>query len=375
MKKKHLLNVRPYRAEDKKVVLNLCSLCWEEDKRRQVRLYWEWLHYDNPNAQGTGPVVYILERDGEVAGTVSCIPTRLMVKGVVHRLHWITDFMVSPTHRGWLTGLRLANELHSLAPQYMFAGFPLKNTLSIWTRAARGIGLDIVGDMKLVVRPLHALYMMQNKTRNPVLAGLADLVVRPMLAIHETILARKAPRATDLHFQKVDSFDERVTEFFFRVGPTYPIIVVRDAEYLNWRYTDPPGRPYQKYIVVNDTGEMKGYVVISWAEKKNGVRDGLLVDFLAERGDEATVHFMIRRAVRELRRANCAVVKARAFSMPDMAAYLRRLGFYLHPEHCQFMVFYNAVDQGLSKDFVSDPTNWYITRNFADEELNEFQWR
>jgi len=364
--------VRNYTKEDKPAILDLFAVCWNEEKREMSLACWEWLYERNPNTDPEQPVIFILEEEGMVTGSVSCVPTKLMVEGVIYTFHWVMDYMVHPKHRGGMKGFYLAREVLKLSASTLGSGFPIQKTVPIWLRAGKMVGVDEVGAFGPMVLPLDARYVLQRKSLNPVLSFAANLAFKPAMAVQRLFRGLRAPRDAGITVAEVHRFDQESSDFFARVGPGYPIIVVRNDAYLNWRFCNYPGRRYTKLIARDDNGTLRGYLVLRTVIKHNGIREGLVVDLLAERYDEAAIRALMREALVIFRRERCDVAKGLEFYIPDMREMMTRLGFLHHPVKQHYLIFYNEICPDIPKSFFRNQANWYITRNFADQEINEF---
>jgi hypothetical protein len=234
------------------------------------------------------------------------------------------------------------------------------------------MGVDEVGAFGPMVLPLNARYVLQRKTLTPLVTFPANLALKPALAVHRLWKRLGTPRESGLTISEVDRFDNEVSDLFARVGPGYPIIIVRDNAYLNWRFSEYPGKAYTKLVLRDRDGLLRGYLVMRSVLKHNGIREGLIVDLLAERNDETAYRALVNEALARMRREGCDVAKGLEFYLPDMRGIMTRLGFFHHPSKDHYLIFYNEICPDKPKSFFRDKTNWYITRNFADQEINEY---
>lgn len=95
-------------------------------------------------------------------------------------------------------------------------------------------------------------------------------------------------KSDEININKISLFDEAFEKFSNRLQQSYDYLVVRDSDYLNWRYCDPRGGTYEVFSA-NDNGEVVGFLVLRNFQKervypKNG---GYIVDLitLPERSD------------------------------------------------------------------------------------------
>lgn len=371
MARKSSAIIRNFRPEDKSAVLDLYQACWDSTKRNSNQACWEWLNELNPNIEPDRPVTFVLEREGRIIGTVSMVPAELMIMGTIYKCNWSMDLMVHPECRGGLTGYRLVKEVIQRSASYIGTGLPIRRTVPLWLRAGSKVGVDEVGAFGPMVLPCDCRYVLKHKTLNPLVTGPLNLLFKPAMACYRWFRAIGAQRSGKFRTRHIDRFDERITRFFESVGPEYPIIVVRDEAYLNWRYTRNPSRSYIKLIAEDEQGDIRGYIVYRANVVDTGIREGLLVDYLVRRGDEAVMRLLLKEAIRYFRQKRCDVIKTLELHMPDIRNYFSRMGFMPHPVKPYYLIFYNEICSDQPKSFFTDQRNWYITRNFADQEINE----
>ena len=90
-------------------------------------------------------------------------------------------------------------------------------------------------------------------------------------------------------------FDERIDDLWNSTKDQYEIIVQRDKEFLNWRYSPNHQLTYRKFIATKD-GQAKGYIVLRRAQPEE-LNVGKIVDLYARRDDQQTIEDLIRHAI------------------------------------------------------------------------------
>jgi hypothetical protein len=84
----------------------------------------------------------------------------------------------------------------------------------------------------------------------------------------------------EFNLSEVNEFDDRFTHLWKELAPVYKVAVIREREYLNWRYVSKPNNNYKIFALGNS--EIKGYIVLKVFEN-NGVKIGSIIDLLAPR--------------------------------------------------------------------------------------------
>jgi len=116
-------------------------------------------------------------------------------------------------------------------------------------------------------------------------------------------------------------------------GPTGPTVAaLRDAAYLNWRYTTCPGRRYTCLAAYRagrrapDGGRLDGLLVFTPSPRPK-LRDAFILELLARNDDQDVLRALLLRALTMLARAGLALVAASFPTGSAEAAVLRDLGF------------------------------------------------
>jgi hypothetical protein len=109
---------------------------------------------------------------------------------------------------------------------------------------------------------------------------------------------------------RIERFDGRFDRFWQEIRDDYPVMLVRNAAHLNWRYVDTPGVVYEKLCVESaDAGRIEGYAVLG-LRRRNGRLRGCIADLVTARtGDPRIVNLLIRAAVAWLRAQGAEVAE------------------------------------------------------------------
>ena len=95
-----------------------------------------------------------------------------------------------------------------------------------------------------------------------------------------------------------------------------------------------------------------------------GVLDrGYIVDFLTSHGEDALTEMLTTRAVEHLREEETAIIICLMLRDTPYYRTLRKLGFtHRHGPRLNVRIF----DQNISKEFVTNPSNWYYVAGDDD---------
>lgn len=301
---------------------------------------------DNPAGEAC---IWVAEetRTGQIAGSIVFIPCKMMVADKVMMGSQAEYWAVAPEYRR--QGLLL--DLHRQAARGMRQkGIPITYYFAPLAWAGyisrqNAVQSFVIGHMRWLARPLDIRpilskipaymakkgrrarrersniilqWLLRNKVVSTILGWVANIGLRCFY------LAKSIGKGKgNLICREIESFDARFDELWEKLAEAYRVAIVRNRDYLNWRYSHHPSRHYRILCAESD-GELKGYIVLFPGKL---VR---IMDLLAT--DGKTADFLIRSTVTYASRQKSAVVAVR---LPERNRHLhtfRKSGFYLVPE-------------------------------------------
>lgn len=195
------------------------------------------------------------------------------------------------------------------------------------------------------------------------------------LAAMAVPLARRACAAAEHRLSQLAStggsvaplarFPENVRDVAREVERQSPLMVRRDAPYLNWRFVDTPSRRQRALGAYGTGGTLVGYAV--YQPPAEGAPLGFLVDLVAP--EPATRAALVLAVVEELRRSGAAAVEATAIDGSIWAQELRGAGFLAPRDdnHLIVILHVHQPDHPLVRA-ARDASRWYLTDGDRDDE-------
>lgn len=125
--------------------------------------------------------------------------------------------------------------------------------------------------------------------------------------------------------REIDSFNERVDRLWEEASASFDFMLLRNAEFLNWRYCDRrAGR--HTVLLAEEAGRVLGYAA---AQVSHG--RGYLSDVLVLPGRLDVLDSLLEHATRRLKEAGVAVVIAWCPTLHPYSSVLRRHGYLVRP--------------------------------------------
>jgi len=242
---------------------------------------FDWWFDRNP----VGRKLISLGVDGDrVVGVAAMSFFRMILEGaereVAIPVHVATE---APYRRqGIFSELELSNEREATAD-----GSPI--TITFPNAASHRIFVGRLGWIDLPgrrvwARPLRAAGVVRYFARRPSPIG----GLRP---------ASGAGAEGAVRVEPLERFPQEVDEVWRAAAPSYGNHVIRDAQFLNWRYADTP-RTYRRFGAYRD-GRLRAVAIVGHTVKQ-GVSSGFLADLVSKPVAHAERVALLRRAASEL---------------------------------------------------------------------------
>jgi hypothetical protein len=213
--------------------------------------------------------------------------------------------------------------------------------------------------LPMLVRPLRSRYF---AARVPGIgAALSQL---PDMAWP---ISKPAPAPSGSHLEEITRFDDRFDSLWAMVAPQYPVAVVRDSRYLNWRFVARPGGEYSTVALVTSEGRVLGFVTFCVLEKHGG-RIGYLMELMIDPTASRAARVLLGVALDRMKKRGADAVLAWNLPHSPTAAAHRRAGFLPLPERIRPIHLHFGA-RSFRPEFetlLASRTNWYVS--YADSD-------
>jgi hypothetical protein len=184
------------------------------------------------------------------------------------------------------------------------------------------------------------------------IGGLARILYNLLFAM------RRRKGGGGIEIEKVGELDSQFEHFLGKAISLYPIMGIRDRDYLLWRYFRHPTRNYIIYRAM-EKGEMRGFIILRKVDLL-AFNSAAIVDLLALDAD--TLMALVEKGIAYSQREGVDLL---GFMVPETHPYyrlLRKQGFLRSPKTFRFMLYSHEEDKDLL-----DPKGWYV--NWGDTDV------
>lgn len=353
-------SVRPYKDGDEEAILELWKAVYPEKEydREQWLRWWHWMYKENPVGHGR---IWVAEDDGKIVGHYPLIFMMLKVGNQIVKASQNIDQMTHPDYRRQGIALKLGRQALDESEReevYITIGFANEGSYGVDIKT----GWFDICYMQLMVKVFNVENTVRVKFKNKFAARL--FATGAKLALLALSRRRKTPFFDGLTITQVSSFDERINEFWTKVSSQFQIMVVRNKDYLNWRYVAIPDVNYLIYIA-EKTGQIYGYLVLRCLQQDD-VKAGRIFDILAQ--SEEIAQCLVSKAVEhcEREKVDFIIINGSMIANKIYLKSLRKNGFIAIPfiKGGRFIAYSSSPH--ISKDFLRNPENWLVQMGDSD---------
>jgi Acetyltransferase (GNAT) domain len=324
---------------------------------------WRWRHAENPSRIASIPSFLLAAQGGQVVAVHGLLPLKLKVGDTELIASCSCDLAADPSTRGAGMKIKLRAMSRDLAPLHIStsANEPA-NRLTL----ALG-GQEVPGGRRKLLKLLRLEKLLPQLLRPRLGGAIGGLV--GALAGYSSTLALSLHRAVTrgggvagARIETIDRFDDRFTELGKPLIEPHAVAVIRDREYLEWRYRAYPFPGIESFALLR--GEvLLGYAVIHVATDPDGHRFAALLELAVPRGDAGAFAQLLREAVQRAARRGAHYVIARA-PAPEWEPAMTARGFLLRLAPTSPATYKNNTM--LPDDRFAAGDSWYLSLGDGD---------
>ena len=257
-----MLSIRPYKPGDEEGFQKLDRLVEVHSWNRRNLDNWNW-RFKGANPAGP-PLMIYAENDGEIIGHFAAIPMNYRFNGENIIGSHSAAMVIHPDwqNKGLIKFVadKLIKDLVKQKIPFTY-GYPNDNAYDLHINI---LNYEDVASQRLFIKKID------KKTK-------------------------KELNNNTLVWKKIERFDKDFDNFWDIAKDDYKAIVIRDSDFLNWRYLDRPDANYQAYGVYSDN-VLKGYCVLKIYQDEKVLR-GHFIDLFTQLGDYETGYCLIKNGI------------------------------------------------------------------------------
>lgn len=325
--------------------------------------HWRWEYGQNP----VGPrSIELVWHDERLVGQYAVSPRRLWVDGRERLAALSLDTMTDPDYgrQGIFSASAAACYTGMADRGFEFVyGFPNANSVGGFERR---LGWTMIMPAPVRVKPLDVGELVASKLGAPMLGPLlappARAVAHAPWVFDRLVHAARSRIGGGPQFEvrDVPSFGPWVDDVWQRCRDQHRTWVIRDQEYVGWRYDLRPESDYRRVQLLAD-GEVVGFAVLAFNDGMQG-RVAFVMELVVDLAVRGSVSALLRGVEARAREAQANLMSVMAGPASPLLSTLLRHGYVplpekLFPQELHFGArAFDPRNQGLY-----DPNAWQLT--------------
>ena len=354
--------VRAYKEGDEKNILKLQSSVLNIEDLLSFKKKWVWQFKKNPNNHKKSiPFTCIVTISNRIIGAIETMPVNIKIGDKKFRGAWLVGNSVSSEYQGRGIG--------TLMQDYIEKNGNFDILLSLGsTEAAYHLLKKLDWDVgyfgyKVAILNLEELIKMNSIVLRFIIHPLSNLYG---LFFRLYSIIRNNRSIYKYKLVTIKCFDNRFDKLLVNAINYYPITVIRDRSYLNWRYIDCPHRSYVIYSAEKNN-EVCGFIILKIA-KKNGLKTGFIVDLFFDHSKKDVLINLLNKAMDKFYKSKVSLVTILNPNAKFKSTF-NRYGF-LFNYNSKKRLMCKVISQKVDTRLLHDMKKWNITKGDSDSDLN-----
>ncbi|MEW6376476.1 MAG: GNAT family N-acetyltransferase [Thermodesulfobacteriota bacterium] len=346
--------VRDGNEKDMEEILSLRRDAFGEmEKDKLDPRFWWWEFMEGPYGKA---FIYVVEDQDKIVGHFADLPRQFLLRGKAVRGTLSVDLMVHSDYRrrgifqamGRYAIQRIKNE-----NALFMMSYPIRRET---IQGFKKMGWEEVIELPVLVHPIKFSGIVNRYLHFLPLSFLIGGIAR--LFYNFFFQAKKRDESKEIIIEEIRKLDDQFEPFWDHAFSLYPIMGIRDRNYMTWRYFQHPTRTYTIYRAMRG-GEMRGFIALRKVDLLK-FNSAVIVDLLAL--DEDVLIALVREGILYSQREGVDLL---GFMVPRFHPYyklFRYCGFLPSFKTFLFMVYSHEEEKGLF-----DPKAWYV--NWGDTDV------
>lgn len=349
--------MRPYQPGDETAIIELFKSVFNVEITREQ---WVWRYLEN----GSDLKLIMLAEtaSGSIVGQYALCPVRMNIDEKEILGSFSLDTMV---HKDWVGRgifVKLANAVYRMATENdipLTYGFPNINSYHGFVKKLGW--MDLCRALPVLFRPINIERVVKSKINNKTISRLLAPPLKSWLKIKGKNMDID-PVSSYYTIKRVETFDDATNTLWKLSKGISRISLIRDAEYLNWRFVRNPVGNYCIFRA-ETCGEISGYIVLKFVNNF-GLKTGYIVDLLTLPGQTEVANALVGTAINyfidsDMDISACMIMKNQSYVKQLHSYGYIKIPSFLFPKDVYLGVRNNTGE--FSNELLGDWRNWNIS--------------
>jgi GNAT superfamily N-acetyltransferase len=313
--------VRAYKKGDEDKIFELVKSVYPDKKltKDSWLKWWKWMFTKNPAGFAR---IWLADHNGKIVGQYPMVLSDMKVGKEIVKVSQNIDLMTHPDYRKqgmFLTLEKKALEEGAKEGINITIGFP--NTAAYPGHLKTG-WFDI-GSLQIGIKPFNLKKMIGSGNQTPFIKKLYFVFGKMIIALFYR--EKKTIEFDNISITEIDSFNDRIDEFWTEVSNGYEITTLRNKNYLNWRYVNVPEVKYTIFIA-EEKGKIQGYTVLRCVDEYN-VKTGSIFDIFTPKDKPYITTALVSKSIEYFKNQRADLAFVLMFADKGFYKIFRNKGF------------------------------------------------
>lgn len=312
------------------------------------------------NQAPLGNNIWLAEDNGKIVGQYCSVILELKFGNKIIRVAHSLDTLTHPHYRRQGIMLTLSKKVfEELAKNGIdiIYGFPNDAAYPNDIR----LGFSKVSGTRKIKRVFHWKNSLKTRINNRLLLKFCTASGNMLTKV--IFRTSRVPAIKGLTITQISSFDDRVNKLWNTVSSQFQIIIVRNKDFLNWRYSKVPNTNYSIFVAEKEKAVV-GYLVLCYSQR-DYTKVAVIYDLIAESAE--VIQCLLFTVIEKCRKDDIDYIYSLGTYNKIYLNAFRRQGFFLQRFDKGIRCVAMPIDPSISKEFLSDPQNWFIQIGDSDQ--------
>ena len=353
--------IRDYQEGDEE---KICKLMFQNfpisRSLNEIKKLWHWEFKESPVKK---IAILIAEKESVMASQYALIPLNMNFLGNkilgALSLNTVTDKKFRGLGLFPYLATSLYNKLSKEGIKFIY-GFP--NAMSIKGFIKRLSWIEI-SKFPVIIKPINIIpYITRIAQYLPIfMVKFCSFILCTPFNI-SSWLTNLLIRKSAIRLEEVEHFDSKVDKLWETTQIKKQIAVIRDSEFLNWRYLIKPYHNYKAYIAL-ESDIVVGFVIF-YIEERFGLRMMYIMELIVKEDNRSIYQTLLNATLKQARKKKIHLISILSLESNPHHSLLRKNGYVslprkLLPQKLYFGARINNSD--IDHNILYDKKNWYVS--------------
>lgn len=329
----------------------------------QIKETWIWQFKSNNFGE---PYVMVAEDRGNLIAQYAVVPLRMNLMGEQVLGSLSTSTVTDLKYRGRGLFPKLAKLLYAHINQknYKFVyGFPNEQSIKIFIEKLNWFRID---KFPILIKPINIKHILLVYFKNSIIASMLGSFLNVFIGKLSKFNVVNS-RSKNIELRCLNYLPEEISQLWEMTHIKRKIAIVRDKNYLDWRYFKKPYNNYEFYLIYKED-TLVGYLTIG-IKNKYGLKTLFILEIVIKNDDPKILSYVIDYINCKARSEGIDIVSMLALNNhPNYLLFIKK-GFLPIPEtfipqEIYFCAMVNS--ENLNVDILKNNKNWYISWGDTD---------